>query len=137
MKIIVRLEYENNYFCWLLFMTNIYKICYLIKWFYFNFGRIPESPRWLLNHRKVEEAYKVLIRGAKMNGVKLSIEDKEALKETITNIEVLYFNDDTPGNSKYRFWWLYRSLWLITRYTIHIAYKNFERLKPSLKFRFR
>lgn len=56
----------------------------LIKGFYFNFTRIPESPRWLLNHGKVEEAYKVLVRGAKMNGVKLSMEDKAALKETIT-----------------------------------------------------
>ena len=50
------------------------------------FCRIPESPRWLLNHGKKEEAEGILLTAAKMNGVKYSDEDKEILKALMTKI---------------------------------------------------
>ena len=66
-----------------------------IAWFIWMIFLIPESPRWLLNKRRYEEAKVIIINAARMNGKPLSeIEEKfEFLK-----INLRHEDESVPGN---------------------------------------
>lgn len=73
--------------------------------------RIPESPRWLLTHKKFKEAYEVLLNAAKFNGLIIeetrSLVDKpkcraqlEAKKVGNSLASIAQFEDKELGKSK-------------------------------------
>lgn len=63
-----------------------HKICYIYITFCFVFFdyRMPESPRWLLNRGKIQEAESLILKAAKINGVNISDEDKTVFKGILT-----------------------------------------------------
>lgn len=73
-------------------------ICFYELVFIIWLLRIPESPRWLLTHRKFGNAYKVLLNAAKFNGL---IKEGESLKgaEYDPSVKMEYIGkQDTNGD---------------------------------------
>lgn len=69
-------------------------VCFYELLFIFWLLRLPESPRWLLTHKKFNEAYDVLLMAAKFNGL---IEDET--KKPIVNSNVTIDNNQQQTNN--------------------------------------
>lgn len=98
-------------FAWCLGFVSLPAIAWLLRdWFWIQitltapcffllaiWWMIPESPRWLLAHGKVEEAHKVLTRAAKLNGVKLTDIDT-TLKKVMTKATEIHESGGSNAN---------------------------------------
>lgn len=73
-------------------------VCFYELLFVIWLLRLPESPRWLLTHRRFEEAYDVLLMAAKFNG--LIKDDVIKSSDEVSSPSSVYVVSESGGDAK-------------------------------------